>query len=269
MSETPGSTPARTIVVADPHATPELFLGVLEHSGYDREADRLIVAGDLLDIGPDPKGLLDAVQEFGAEVLLGNHEQAAMTGHEISEASPQSPQFAPLLREKVMGREWKIAAAVGDILVTHAGVGIGYTPEFEAAGSDLTRFAEWLNDEFVADLELFEKDGFVEQKSWSMLAPLRWRPRMSAPLPVRQIFGHTPPSAIVDLSGLESRGIFAIDPDVRPHDYFGAPLRMRYAVVDAAGIVSVIDQELHVTGSVEARPPAVSFWDLDLPIDGA
>lgn len=39
-------------------------------------SDRLILAGDLFDKGPDPAGVLRLFREMGAEAVLGNHDVA-------------------------------------------------------------------------------------------------------------------------------------------------------------------------------------------------
>jgi len=64
----------RTIVIGDVHGClDELdeLLRTLEH----RRGDRLVLAGDLVDRGPDPVGVVRRARELGALAVLGNHEE--------------------------------------------------------------------------------------------------------------------------------------------------------------------------------------------------
>ena len=70
----------RTIVFSDVHGEPELIRRVLDHSAYRPGDDRLIFAGDAIEVGRDSAGCLDLLAEIGAECLVGNHEYAAFVG---------------------------------------------------------------------------------------------------------------------------------------------------------------------------------------------
>jgi len=64
----------RTIVIGDVHgclAELDELLRKVERRG----TDRLIFAGDLLDRGPDPVGVVRRARELGAESVMGNHEE--------------------------------------------------------------------------------------------------------------------------------------------------------------------------------------------------
>ena len=52
------SSHMRTIVFSDVHGEPAIIHRVLEHSGYDPDVDRLLFAGDAIDIGRDSWGCL-------------------------------------------------------------------------------------------------------------------------------------------------------------------------------------------------------------------
>jgi serine/threonine protein phosphatase 1 len=68
----------RTLVISDIHGELEKFNHLLEKAGFDVNKDQLILLGDYIDRGPDPKGVLNRVMELkeqGAIVLKGNHDE--------------------------------------------------------------------------------------------------------------------------------------------------------------------------------------------------
>lgn len=67
----------RTIVIGDIHGCIDEFqdliceVNLLNH-------DRLILLGDLIDRGPDPRACIQYAQDLGAECVMGNHEEKAL-----------------------------------------------------------------------------------------------------------------------------------------------------------------------------------------------
>ncbi|MEE8435843.1 MAG: metallophosphoesterase, partial [bacterium] len=49
---------------------------LLERAGFRPKAHRLIPVGDTINRGPDAPGVLDRLEQAGAEPILGNHERA-------------------------------------------------------------------------------------------------------------------------------------------------------------------------------------------------
>jgi bis(5'-nucleosyl)-tetraphosphatase (symmetrical) len=64
----------RTIIVGDVHGCLDEFRALVERVGYRQGTDRLIVAGDLVDRGPDSAGVVRYAMEIGAEAVQGNHD---------------------------------------------------------------------------------------------------------------------------------------------------------------------------------------------------
>lgn len=69
----------RTFVISDIHGYNELFKKALKAVRL-KKTDRLIILGDLIDRGPDSKGVLDTIillleHGFVVECLMGNHER--------------------------------------------------------------------------------------------------------------------------------------------------------------------------------------------------
>ena len=70
--------PRRTLAISDIHGECKRFEQLLDEVDYDADQDELILLGDYIDRGPDPRGVVDLViglRDGGARVLMGNHEQ--------------------------------------------------------------------------------------------------------------------------------------------------------------------------------------------------
>jgi bis(5'-nucleosyl)-tetraphosphatase (symmetrical) len=64
----------RYIFIGDPHGCLDELQKLLYQVDYDRNYDRVIVLGDLIDRGPDSAGVVHLVREMNLECLRGNHE---------------------------------------------------------------------------------------------------------------------------------------------------------------------------------------------------
>ena len=65
---------ARTIFVGDVHGCRDELADLLDRVAF-AGGDRLVMVGDLLVRGPDPRGLLDLLRASGARSVRGNHEE--------------------------------------------------------------------------------------------------------------------------------------------------------------------------------------------------
>ena len=65
---------SRTIVVGDVHGCLEELDELLSRLEV-RPSERLVLAGDLMDRGPDPVGVVRRARERGALAVLGNHDE--------------------------------------------------------------------------------------------------------------------------------------------------------------------------------------------------
>jgi len=65
----------RYIVVGDVHGCLEELDELLRKVDHRPGKDRLVFAGDLVDRGPDPVGVVRHARELGADSVLGNHEE--------------------------------------------------------------------------------------------------------------------------------------------------------------------------------------------------
>lgn len=68
----------RIIILGDVHGCIDEFNQILRLCSYKAESDILVSVGDLVNKGPSSVSVLDRVQRYGALVVRGNHEEAAL-----------------------------------------------------------------------------------------------------------------------------------------------------------------------------------------------
>lgn len=77
----------RTIVIGDIHGCFREFQALLQKVKFDRESDRLILLGDVIDRGPDSALVLQECQILKRDMgerfiqLLGNHEDMMLDAY--------------------------------------------------------------------------------------------------------------------------------------------------------------------------------------------
>jgi len=235
----------RTVVFSDVHGRPEIITAVLEHSGFDPHADRLVFAGDAVDIGRDAEGCLDLLDGIGAECLVGNHEYAALVDYLIDDV-PVSESVLRRIEKNVSSGRWPIAAEADGVLITHAGVSAEFLSDIAGATTDVARLVGLLNLQFRLAVEAGD---ISHAPVVEMGGPLWWRPGRYDPaaLGVKQVVGHTPREIAGGddvIAELEAAGVYLIDPNVRGWRGrgFAPPVPVRYAIIEN-GEVRVVDLE--------------------------
>lgn len=235
----------RTIVVSDIHGEPAVLERAVEHARFDPRCDRLLVAGDCVEVGTDPKGAVEAVDRLAADVLVGNHELALILGQPIEMDTRPDERLRELLSERVVSGAWPLAAEVDGVLVSHAGFSRAHERTFEAeAGSDPARFVRILNRRWVRDLRsALERGSIAFGDLTGMTGPLWFRPAGPGDLlaGVVQVAGHTPPEVLRDPKAavrLRRAGFHIVDPYVRGWIREGRPEPppFRYAIVEAGSV---------------------------------
>lgn len=227
----------RTIVFSDAHGEPDVIRRVLTHSGYRPGDDRLVFAGDAIEVGAHSWECLELLEELGAEVLVGNHEIAVWYGHPLEPESLDAHVQAAVVRNIDAGR-WKVAAVAGGVLITHGGVSNAFADELGAGmNGDTDHLADQLNRELELAVALGSDSCTCDALEEG--GPLWYRP--SEDLPplggVMQLAGHTPPELLWADGAAASwakKGLFLIDPYVRRWVGRGhpAPAPVRYAVIE-------------------------------------
>jgi hypothetical protein len=237
--------PGRTIVVSDLHGFAALLENALDHARFNA-SDRLVVAGDLVDTGPDD--CIAAAQAHGATILAGNHEVSAAIGVDISPQNDDTPERAGEFAERFVSGDWRLAAAVDGWLVMHGGLSVAFQNEIDVARGDVERLASELNEAFRAEVKRY-LDG--ETSTWSIgrsrivgseFGPLWFRAAHAAMVPdgLKQVCGHTPCELIPasTLPQLERKPFLLVDPGA--HLEANPRHRVRYALIE--------DGEAHVVG---------------------
>lgn len=130
---------ARTIIVGDPHGLVDEFRELVKLADYRPGVDRLIVAGDLVDRGPDSPGMVRLAMELGAEAIQGNHDAKLLRrwGHMDKLAAnpryknpmkPHEDQERTIQALSQRERDWLTALPYYvylpqfDVIVVHAGL---------------------------------------------------------------------------------------------------------------------------------------------------
>jgi hypothetical protein len=245
-----GRSLMRTFVISDAHGCPDLIQGALDHGGYRPGGDGFVYAGDFLDRSPDAEGCFDLVERYATEVLLGNHELAALLGFAIWPRDPKSRLFRSRLVDKVLnaepGKRWMAVTCIEGVLVSHAGISKRYQAMFdEECGRDPVLLEACLNAEFLDavrhELETgeWDRDGILGEDGPLWFRPAPWT-RLSPLAGVSQVAGHTPP-----IAKLEASGFFMVDPCDWSDD--DDDRRIRYAVIED-GRVRVVEAPLSPAG---------------------
>lgn len=68
------SSKTRTILIGDVHGCLDEFNDLVKKISYNKETDRLILLGDLIDRGPDSVGVIAKARAMDLECVMGNHE---------------------------------------------------------------------------------------------------------------------------------------------------------------------------------------------------
>jgi putative phosphoesterase len=85
----------RILIVSDIHANPWALKAVEHDAGA---VDHVICAGDTVNYGPDPRGVLSWLRERGAITVRGNHDNAIAFGVD-PKASPAKQPLALVMRD--------------------------------------------------------------------------------------------------------------------------------------------------------------------------
>ncbi|KAJ5833581.1 hypothetical protein N7474_001892 [Penicillium riverlandense] len=107
-----GPASGRLVIVGDVHGMRKSLEALLDKVGFDkRNGDHLILAGDLVNKGPDSPGVVDLAIKLGASAVRGNHDNAVLNaaaeinttrasllhsgGLDGSPAVPENPEADP------------------------------------------------------------------------------------------------------------------------------------------------------------------------------
>lgn len=197
----------KTFVIADLHGNYRLLDNFLMFSGYSKYEDRLIHAGDFCDIGVNTAAVLGTLEMERAIILVGNHEFAHCYKYPITPYDYSLDKFAAdYWMQRILNKDWGIAYAVDDILITHAGISQALWGFKQLEDNSVQDIAEFLNSVFWNStsfngsyLELLSNKWLNYDQRYS---PIWYRPFdtefiegdiwVNNPAPIKQVVGHTP-----------------------------------------------------------------------------
>ncbi len=117
----------RTIIVGDVHGCLRELEELLARVRFERDEDRLVMVGDLIARGPDSRGVLTFVEEIGATLVRGNHEEKVLGGRRRADKLEGEHRR---LAERLSSKHWRLLESMPlwldlddhGVRVVHAGV---------------------------------------------------------------------------------------------------------------------------------------------------
>ncbi|KAB8349874.1 hypothetical protein FH972_023887 [Carpinus fangiana] len=91
-----GKRGKRLVVVGDVHGCSSELSRLLKRISFDAKFDHLILAGDMIDKGPDSHGVLALAQSLDATCIRGNHEDNLLRSHFSPTEYPPSNKISIL-----------------------------------------------------------------------------------------------------------------------------------------------------------------------------
>lgn len=71
----------RMILVGDIHGELKNFKRLLRKVNFNSDSDHLVILGDFISKGPDSIGVIELLEEYNAECVLGNHEYYVLNNY--------------------------------------------------------------------------------------------------------------------------------------------------------------------------------------------
>jgi hypothetical protein len=130
------------LVIGDVQGCCAELRDLLAAARFEAGRHRLAMVGDLINRGPDSRGVLELVRSLDAECVVGNHEDALLSGAEGATIDRVRAQLGDALDDWLT---WLRALPTfrrhPDWILVHAGIAPGKRPE-ECSRAELTRIRE-------------------------------------------------------------------------------------------------------------------------------
>ena len=154
--------PEPLFVVGDVQGCHAELVDLLAAARFDRLTHRLALVGDLINRGPDSRGVLELARSYDARVVIGNHEDAflsGVTGETMDRVRAQlGADLAPWTEwMRALPTYLRVDDGKAGAILVHAGIAPGKRPE-TSTRAELTRiravdgepwFASWDGPETV------------------------------------------------------------------------------------------------------------------------
>jgi hypothetical protein len=126
-------------IVGDVQGCHQELQDLLAAARFDAKTHELAFVGDLINRGPDSAGVLRVARERSAHVVVGNHEDALLSGSTGDTMSRVRAQLGAELDATIAWiRTWPTFVRFDGLIVVHAGIAPGKRPE-ECTRAELTR----------------------------------------------------------------------------------------------------------------------------------
>ncbi len=119
------------------------LVDLLAAAGYDRARQRLVFVGDLINRGPESRRVLELARAEDALVVVGNHEDALLSGFRGETMQRVVAQLGDRLDDwlgwmRALPTFLRLPDGGAGLIVVHAGIAPGKRPE-ECTRAELTR----------------------------------------------------------------------------------------------------------------------------------
>jgi diadenosine tetraphosphatase ApaH/serine/threonine PP2A family protein phosphatase len=130
-------------VVGDVQGCHQELLDLLAAAKFDPARHRLAFVGDLINRGPDSRGVLEVAKKHDARVVVGNHEDALLSGFTGETMKRVRDQLGAdldgwLAWIRALPTFLRIDDGRDGLILVHAGIAPGKQPE-ECTRAELTR----------------------------------------------------------------------------------------------------------------------------------
>jgi diadenosine tetraphosphatase ApaH/serine/threonine PP2A family protein phosphatase len=119
----------RTIIVGDIHGCIEEFNELIDKLSYNKEFDRLILLGDLIDRGPDSVAVVKRARKLDLECVMGNHEhkflkwyKSSGSKNDVYDRRPHYTQFSDEDINYIARMDPYISLPDMNTVIVHAGL---------------------------------------------------------------------------------------------------------------------------------------------------
>jgi len=203
----------RRIVIGDVHGCAEELLDLLDRCKYDSSKDRLILAGDLVDKGPESKRVVQNAIMLDAECVLGNHDEKHLRWNRWLRKKKENPEVNIPMKDngffwEMTDKEFHYFESMplyildGDWCIVHAGL--------ECDG----RWPHQMDPKVMVRIrDVHWKTGLYHQPPQAgerATGAVRWAERWQGPVNV--IYGHAPGYDVkIDRQGLLGKVCLGID----------------------------------------------------------
>jgi predicted phosphodiesterase len=161
-------------IIGDIHGCSKQLEQLIVKMGYNPSCDALYSVGDVINKGPDSIGVLEMVNKYNIQCVLGNHDQLFLNICNIpkNQRLPKQNEFMLQFAGKEdwckeIVSSWPLYIELDDILIVHAGLEPGVKHPSQMEQRILQTIRTW--DGSGADLDNPTHPKWYECDSWDKI----------------------------------------------------------------------------------------------------